>query len=523
MFKKLGFWFSVSFLVIAIISAVFYFLRKNEPQYPNEMISFVSETFKKDLKQFLKSAEKSVDKLESNIGQIDVDSSSAKKLDVYFSDLIRNEKYLQGVIIFGKDMNYVIYKEENSWVTSHNNMNDSSITWTRMDDRFEKMSSWLDTYNFFMVQQELDLLKTADLKAGEHVWRTARSERPSSRDLFFNIFKLQAGENEDVFAFMYRTQELGTRFSAVLRFENPLVTIITAKNTAVTPIRTEDTSKIRIYRELESEVMKAYETWQEAGPDKPFTVSFSAMNSDFWVGLDSISPVLGARGFAVTIAEQDLTENKKRLDEAFLYLAILFFIFAVAAILPIYRKTLGSKTDPPPAITPLPTEEIVAKINNGETEHVEFKSSLRWDFREEKPNRLMEDIILKSIAAFSNAKGGTLMIGVTDDLDIIGLEHDFKTLKKQDADYFELHLRKLINNQFGIRYSNKHLLFQFPEIHNKQLCIVQVAPGDSPVYVKTRNKQGHEVEKFFVRSGNSSQEISSLKEINEYIKSRFGT
>jgi hypothetical protein len=307
---------------------------------------------------------------------------------------------------------------------------------------------------------------------------------------------LKEGENEDVFAFMYRTKELGSRFAAVLSFENPLVTIITSKNTVVTPIRTEDTSKISMYRALEYKVKKAYETWKETAPDKPFTVSFSAMNNDFWVGLDSITPVLGARAFAVTISEKDLTENRKKLDEAFLYLAMLFFIFAIAAILPVYRKTLRSKTGPHPSIEPLEDEEIVTRINNGETEQVEFKSSLRWDFRAEKPNKQMEEIILKSIAAFSNAKGGTLLIGVTDDLTIIGLDHDFKTLKKQGTDYFELHLRKLINNQFGIRYSNKHLLFQFPALEGKEICVIQVAPGDTPLYVKTRNKQGHEVERF---------------------------
>jgi hypothetical protein len=39
--------------------------------------------------------------------------------------------------------------------------------------------------------------------------------------------------------------------------------------------------------------------------------------------------------------------------------------------------------------------------------------------------------------------------------------------------------------------------------------------------VKVKNNQGKMVEKFYVRSGNSSQEITSLQEINEYINDRF--
>ena len=146
---------------------------------------------------------------------------------------------------------------------------------------------------------------------------------------------------------------------------------------------------------------------------------------------------------------------------------------------------------------------------------------MRWDIREEKVNKLLEEVILKSISAFANAKGGTLFIGVTDELEIIGLENDFNTLKKQDVDYFELHLRKLINNQFSLRFSNKHILMQFPEIDDKIICVIQIIAGDAPLYLKTKNRQGHETEKFYVRSGNASQEITSLKEINEYIKSRF--
>ena len=106
-------------------------------------------------------------------------------------------------------------------------------------------------------------------------------------------------------------------------------------------------------------------------------------------------------------------------------------------------------------------------------------------------------------------------------MEILGLEPDFNTLKKQDADYFELHLRKLINNQYGIRFSNKHLHIQFPVIDGKTICIIHIYPSDSPLYVKVKNNQGKMVEKFYVRSGNSSQEITSLQEINDYINDRF--
>ena len=161
-------------------------------------------------------------------------------------------------------------------------------------------------------------------------------------------------------------------------------------------------------------------------------------------------------------------------------------------------------------------------VNGGETENAEFKSSLRYDYRLEKENKILENVILKSIAAFANAKGGTLFIGIDDDMNILGLENDYNTLKKNDADYFELHIRKLINNQFGISFVNESLLLYFPEIEEKQICVIQINPSFSPLYIKTKDKQGQSIEKFYVRSGNASQQISSLKEINDYIKRHFG-
>ena len=79
----------------------------------------------------------------------------------------------------------------------------------------------------------------------------------------------------------------------------------------------------------------------------------------------------------------------------------------------------------------------------------------------------------------------------------------------------------MINNQYGIKFSNKHLLMQLPVINSQTICVIQILSGSSALFMKTKNKQGQMMEKFYVRSGNSSQEITSLTEVNEYINERF--
>ncbi len=94
-------------------------------------------------------------------------------------------------------------------------------------------------------------------------------------------------------------------------------------------------------------------------------------------------------------------------------------------------------------------EEIILLIEKGESKRLEFKSSLRWDYRENILNKKLEDVILKTVAAFGNGTGGTLLIGVDDNGAILGLSKDYETLKNPDKDGFELHLRNIISAMYG--------------------------------------------------------------------------
>ena len=58
-------------------------------------------------------------------------------------------------------------------------------------------------------------------------------------------------------------------------------------------------------------------------------------------------------------------------------------------------------------------------LERGEDQHLEFKSTLRWDLRAGEKSKVMEGAVLKTIAAFLNSPyGGTLLIGVEDDPEI---------------------------------------------------------------------------------------------------------
>jgi predicted HTH transcriptional regulator len=127
---------------------------------------------------------------------------------------------------------------------------------------------------------------------------------------------------------------------------------------------------------------------------------------------------------------------------------------------------------------------------------------------------------MKSVAASANAQGGSILIGVADNGEILGIESDYHSLGDGDRDKFELHLRNLLNQHFGAGFVTSNLTIKFHRVGDKEVCQIQVSPAKEPLIVTLKDKNGQQIQRFYVRSGNSSQEIT-LAEMNAYIKERF--
>lgn len=147
-------------------------------------------------------------------------------------------------------------------------------------------------------------------------------------------------------------------------------------------------------------------------------------------------------------------------------------------------------------------EEIEELILSGESESVEFKSTLRYDLRQKTVNKKLEYVIAKTISAFLNSKGGHLFIGIDDNQNALGLHDDINTLKKQNIDGFELQMIEIIKKYIGNEFSS-HIKIDFPEYDGQKICLISVSQSSKPVFVSFEGKQD-----FFIRSGCSSQPLS---------------
>ena len=153
----------------------------------------------------------------------------------------------------------------------------------------------------------------------------------------------------------------------------------------------------------------------------------------------------------------------------------------------------------------------------GEHKTLEFKSSLRWDRRENRVNRDLEKVVTKTLAGFLNGKGGVLLIGVDDAGTPVGIADDYGTIKKQDRDGFELHFRQIVISGLGEAASASFITTTFHEVDGQDICQVTVAPSDHPIYVE--EQRGTSL--FYLRIGNATKSLP-VNEAVKYVQHRWG-
>ncbi len=169
--------------------------------------------------------------------------------------------------------------------------------------------------------------------------------------------------------------------------------------------------------------------------------------------------------------------------------------------------------------------DVEGLIAAGESEKVEFKSSLHRPHgempREKRkkieagvltPTQAIQEVqrelrksVTKTIAAFLNASGGTLIIGIDDSGAALGIEHDYKYLEpsNRSADGWLLSLGEVVQNALG---KDVWGLLTVPLVRYQDVvvAVVQAPASASETWHQGDRDQQH----FFVRSANSTTELT---------------
>jgi len=149
-------------------------------------------------------------------------------------------------------------------------------------------------------------------------------------------------------------------------------------------------------------------------------------------------------------------------------------------------------------------------IKEGENAKLEFKSTLRWNLHADRADKAIEHSVLKTVVAYLNSEGGTLLIGVEDDGAILGTEID----QFENDDKYLLHFGNLVNDKIGKQFTDQ-IRWNLRDIQGKKILRVDCSPSSTAVFLKA--KKGEE---FYIRSGPASVQLST-SEVLEYSKKHF--
>ena len=256
---------------------------------------------------------------------------------------------------------------------------------------------------------------------------------------------------------------------------------------------------------------RSFEEWNllKKPINTPFKFKFE--NQVWWAEIKKLTAFAHNAKIGIVISKADLYDEIQTRQFPLFGVAIGFLVLGAGLIFFLakaYSKSL---------------KEIVAErkliqnseaslrliIKRGEGHDLEFKSTLRMNLKSKKPGKEIELAWLKAINAFINTDGGTLLVGVDDGGNILGIDAD----GFENEDKFLLHFNNLFNQHIGLELT-KFIRFELRSIENKKVLIIECEPSIEPVFLNV-GKQ----EEFYIRVGPSSRKLTT-SQILDYLKNR---
>ena len=156
-------------------------------------------------------------------------------------------------------------------------------------------------------------------------------------------------------------------------------------------------------------------------------------------------------------------------------------------------------------------DKVYSLVREGESKHVEFKETLSLDVKKQTKEKYIETSALKTVVAFLNTDGGVLIIGVSDELKIKGLDHEIKKFYQQSIDKFLLHWKSLLKERIG-EENYPFIKYSKIKVADKTVLRVDCKESPSPCYLDRSD--------FYVRTNPATDKLEGPKLV-EYVKHHF--
>ena len=148
--------------------------------------------------------------------------------------------------------------------------------------------------------------------------------------------------------------------------------------------------------------------------------------------------------------------------------------------------------------------EVETLIKSGESIAVEFKSTAQKNLHTKQSDKAITWAVVKTIAAFMNTHGGTLLVGVNDDGQPVGIESDYPFVKGKNRDGWGLWLTAAVKSALGT-IAVTDMLVRFCVFDSQTVARIDVRPGTEPVFASNK---GEARKVFYARLGAATHELS---------------
>ena len=514
---KENLYFVISLLITIIISTVFFFQLKSD-FFPDTAIQKKGNEYANSFVSAARTVEASLLDLQNTI-----DTScffqlpKEEKMSFLIAELMENDNINGFMILDHSGRLTAMFKDQATFVFASDSASKiDNIIWHRVDKSCKVLNEWSMSLGYelnLLPEDSKSLNKSLSSKSSQWTSSGLLLNDPDSK--MVNYVSWYSDSSEKLLSCIAVVDEANFAARTALFYDEDFQSIFLNDDNHILSIDDADLCDTTYFKE--NACVQTFKSWQLTGENIPGTFSFK-FDKQIWWGQSMPMNINGISAIIISNDQQRLYYSSISNHRWVLILILSLIIITIVSFFRNFRKQHQSLDE----FTKGQENDLVASelIKLGETSYVEFKSSFRYDYVQKVVNKDLESVIAKSIAAFSNAEGGTLLIGVDDDGHVLSLEKDINTLKRKDLDFFENTLRMFLNNTFKVSFVTQNLDMKFPVINQKAICRIDVIKALEPVFVEI-NKKGSKSERFYVRSGNTSQEIVSLREINTYIKSRF--
>ena len=430
---------------------------------------------------------------------------------------------------------YTLRKSDKGWVTGFSEKGETGkVRFVQWNDWAEPVQSWTEERDLGEEYEEMVSCVEANLDTDQICWYGSIGLDIEEKLPLMGMmgWRRAGGEAMYILTTTVRESEVVERLMSGTANVNARVIIINEQegvfaslsSPSLPPLVLDIVSASNSHAaEYETVYETAVQRWLSLTPEEKPLYRFRYQDAFWWCGFRPIPVMDELVHVGIVVPEYELFDaiGQKRFPSLLIITPIVIFsVLSVFLLRMAYRIRLRNLATLESTVS-FAADGLLQLLWAGESEILEFKSSLRWDANRSQVNKKLEEVVLKTIGAFNNSRGGTLLIGVDDGGNIQGLQNDYNSLKRQGRDYFELHLRNIIGESYSIEYATRNITIAFPEVEGRAICLVTVMRGSRPVYTSITDKNGQKVEKFYVRSGNSSRELEKPSDVVAYVNDRF--